>query len=93
MLNLYYDKSIGKTEKYEERKCFMVNDYTLVKVLDKIKKIAIEKLDDIRILIDTGDKFLDNITLKNVVVLMTCVIKESDNFYRKLFLEEVLHDE
>ena len=93
MLDLYYDKSIGKTEKYEERKCFMVNDYTLVEVLEKIKKIAIEKLDDIRILIDPGDKFLDNITLKNVVVLMTCVIKEGAKFYRKLFLEEALHDE
>ena len=63
-----------------------------IKYQTRLKKQLL-KNDDIRILIDTGDKFLDNITLKNVVVLMTCVIKEGDNFYRKLFLEEVLHDE
>ena len=33
-----------------------VDDYTLDKVLDKIKSLGIEKLDDSRILIDTDYK-------------------------------------
>ena len=43
----------------------MVDDYTLDKVLDKIKRIGIKKLEDIKILIDTDDKLTDNITLKS----------------------------
>ena len=38
------------------KKYFMVDDYTLDKVLDKIKRIDIEKLDDTKILIETDDK-------------------------------------
>ena len=34
----------------------MVDDYTLDNVLDKIEKIDTEKLDDIKILIDTDDE-------------------------------------
>ena len=37
MLNLYYHKLIGKTEENEGKK-LIVDDYTLDKVLDKIKK-------------------------------------------------------
>ena len=88
ILNLYYDKLIGKIEKYEGQKYLMVVDYTLDKVLVKIKGIVIEKLGDIRILIDT-----DDIILKNAVILMTCVITDGDKFYPHLFLEEVLHNE
>ena len=36
------------------------------------------------------DKLPDDITLKNVVILMACVIKDGDKFYPQLFLEEVL---
>ena len=43
----------------------MVDDYILDKVLDKIKRIGIEKFEDIRILVDTDDKLTDGITLKN----------------------------
>ena len=49
----------------------MLDDYTLDKVLEKTKKIGIEKLDDTKILIDTDHKLLDYITLKNAVILMT----------------------
>ena len=49
----------------------MVNGYTLDKILDKIKRIGIEKLDDTKILNDADDKFHDDITLKNIVTLMT----------------------
>ena len=48
----------------------------LDKVLDKIKEIiSIQKVDDGRILIDTDNKLLDDITLKNVVILMTSIEK------------------
>ena len=35
----------------------------------------------------------DVVPLKNVVVLMTCVIKDDVKFYRQQFLEEALYDE
>ena len=71
----------------------MVDDYTLNKILDKIKRIGIKKLEDTKILIDEDDKLPDDISLKNVVILMTCVVKDGDEFYLRLFLEETLHDE
>lgn len=47
------------------------------KVLDGIKEvIGIEKFYDSKILVDTDDKFPDDITLKNVVVLITYVLKD-----------------
>ena len=66
----------------------IADDYTLDKVLDKFKKINIEKLDDIRILIDTDDKWPNDITLKNVILmmcLMICIIKDGDKFCAQLF--------
>ena len=74
MLNLYYHKLIGKTEENEGKK-LIVDDYTLDKVLDKIKKISIKKLDD---------KLQDDITLKNPVISMTCIIKGGDKFYSQI---------
>ena len=61
------------------------------KVLHKIQKIMdIEKFDDIKLLIDADDKLPDDISLKNVVILITCVIKDGDKFYPQLFSEDVL---
>lgn len=55
----------------------MTEKFLLDKVLDKTKEVmCIEKLDDIKILIDTGDKFPDGITLKDALILMTCPIKD-----------------
>ena len=51
----------------------MVDDYTLEKVLEKIKRIGIEKPENTNILIGTDDKLADDITLKNAVVLMMCI--------------------
>ena len=82
MLNLFYDELIGKIEEYEGKNHLMVGDYTL----DKIKRIGLKKLNNIRILIDTDDKLPDDVTL------MTCVIKNNDKFYLELSLEEVLYD-
>ena len=56
----------------------MVDDYTLDKVLDNIKRIGIENHDKIKILLDADDKLLDDI-FKNVI-WMTCVIKNGDKF-------------
>ena len=59
-----------------KKKKFMVDDYILHKVLDKLKEIIkIKKLDDTKILIDTDDKLPDDITIKNLVILMKCVTK------------------
>ena len=63
----------------------------LNKALDKIKKImGIEHFDNTEISVDTDDKLPDNITLKNVVILMTCGIKGKNEFYPQIFLEEAL---
>ena len=68
----------------------MIDDYILDKVLGKIKMIIdIEKFDDTKILIDTGDKLADEVTIDNVVILVSSVIKDDDKFYPQL-LEEAL---
>ena len=70
----------------------MILDINILdKVLVKIKiKIGIGKFDDTKKLIDTDNKLADKITFKNIVILISCVIKDDDNFYPKLFLEEAL---
>ena len=58
------------------------DDYMLNKVLDKTKKIrGIEKNEITKIFSDTDHKVADDSTLKNFVILMTCVIKEDGKFY------------
>ena len=44
-------------------------------------------------MIDTDDKFIDYITLKNVVMLITYGIKDDAKFYQQIFLEEALYNE
>ena len=57
----------------------MVGDYMLDKVLDKIKMIiGIKKFEDTKILIEADDKLLDDVTLKNVVIIITCAIKNAE---------------
>ena len=64
----------------------MVDDYMLNKILNRIKEIRdIQKFDNTKILVDT-----DDIIFKNVVLLMTCVIKDYGKFYPQLFLEEAM---
>ena len=71
------------------KKYLRVGDYTLNKALDKIKKIiGIKKFDDTKILTDKNDKLPNDITLKNVSILVTCVINDNDKFYPQMFLEE-----
>ena len=66
------------------------HDNNLDKVLEKIKKMNIEKFDDLKIQINADDKLPDDITVKNGVILITCVIKDDDKFHPQLFLEEAL---
>ena len=57
----------------------------LDKVLDKIKEIiGIAKLGDTKILIDTDHELQDNITFRNVI-LMICFVKDDDKFYPQIF--------
>ena len=62
----------------------------LDKVLGKIKVITgIEKFGNIKILIDIDDKLLDNITSENVLVFMTCVIKDDNIFIHNYFQKKL----
>ena len=65
----------------------MVDDYMLDRVLDKIKEIKdFDKLDVTEIMID--NKLVDEITIQNVAIIISCVIKNYDNIYQQLFVEE-----
>ena len=39
---------------------------------------------------DTDDKLADDVTLKNIVILILHVFKNEDKFYEQIFLEEAL---
>ena len=73
----------------------MVDDYMLDNVLAKITEIiGIEKFDDTMTLIDTEYKLLHEITLKNVVIVMTCVTKMmivdiSTNIFRSIIIKSI----
>ena len=64
---------MGKIEEHEGKEYSVVDDYMLDKVLNKVKEIIVmEKFDDTKNLINTYDELLDDITIKRVVILMTC---------------------
>lgn len=64
----------------------MTNDYMLINVLQKIKKMkGIDVNDDTKILIGTDDKLPDNITFKNALILMMGVTKDNGKFYPQIF--------
>ena len=93
MLSLHFHELMEKIEEREGKNSWLLDSYILDKVLDDIKEtIDIEKFDDIKILIDMNNELPDDITFKNVVILMTCVIKDNDKIYPKIFLEEALYD-
>ena len=49
-----------------------------------------EEMTSIKKLVEAGDKLPDAITFKNVVILITWIIKDGDKCYQQLFLEEAL---
>ena len=73
----------------------MVDDYMLDNVLAKITEIiGIEKFDDTMTFIDTEYKLLHEITLKNIVIVMTCVTKMmivdiSTNIFRSIIIRSI----
>ena len=51
--------------------------------MGKIKEIlVIEKFDNTKILIDADDKLPNDITLRNVLILITCIIKDDNKYIR-----------
>ena len=52
--------------------------------------IGIEKLNNSKILIYTEKRLAYEVTLKNVMILISCVVKADDKFYPEIFLEEAL---
>ena len=58
---------MGKDKEYEGKKWLMIDDHVLDKVLSKIKqRIDIGNFDDNKILIETDDKLLDDITSNKI---------------------------
>ena len=71
----------------------MVRDWILNKVLDQIKETTgIERYDGTKILNDADVKLPDDIIFKNIVILMTSVIKDGNKFYLQLVLELLLYN-
>ena len=74
-----------------KEKYLMFNDYILDKVLGKTEEmIGTEKFDNTNIFIDADDKLWNDIILKYILILITCVITDDNKFYFQLFLEEAL---
>ena len=67
----------------------MLDIYKTRYILDKIKKNN-EKFDDTNILIGTDDKLPDNITLKNVVILIIFVLKDDGKLCPQIFKKHCL---
>ena len=60
-------------------------------VLDKIKKIIdIKKFDNTKSLTDTDDQLPDDITFKNVTIIIACVLKDNGKFYLHIFLNKAV---
>ena len=91
MLILHYPELMRKIKDHGGRKYLMVDDYMLYDVLDTVKEmISIVEFHDTKILIDIYDELPHDSTLKNVAILITCVIKDGHKFYLQLFLEGAL---
>ena len=65
LLSLYSHELLGKIEEHEEKSFLIVDNYMLEKLLEKIKEIiGIDQFDDTKVLIETGVKLPDGITLR-----------------------------
>ena len=52
--------------------------------------IDINKFDDSKISIYTDDKLANEVTLKNIVTLISYILEDGEKFCPQLFLEETL---
>ena len=78
-----------------DKKYLIVNDNVSNKALDKIKKIIdFVKFDNTKILFHTYDKLPNDFTLKDAVILITCVTNDDGKSYSQIFLgEEIYHEQ
>ena len=77
-------------EEHNEKK-YLETDNMLNRVWDKIKMmIGIDKFNNSKILIYTEKKLAYQVTLKNIMISISCVVKVDDKFYPKIFSEEAL---
>ena len=77
MSSLHY-RELTREIKYHERdKYLMVDDYMVDKILERIKEITnIEEFDKTKILIDTNNKFPDDMLWYYCIVVICCDIIE-----------------
>ena len=77
MSSLHY-RELTREIKYHERdKYLMVDDYMVDKILERIKEITnIEEFDKTKILIDTDNKFPDDMLWCYCIVVICCDIIE-----------------
>lgn len=76
--------------RYVHSNCIIMNQWESFKNMKKMFLMTdnnmVEKVfDNTKMLIVIDNKLPDDVALKNVVILMTCVIKENDKFYTKIF--------
>ena len=72
----FYYELMRKTEEYERQNCLICDDNILDKVLNIIKEaLSNQKFDDTKILIDTDNKLSDDFTVKNIMNLITVLLK------------------
>ena len=65
----------------------------LNEVSDGIKKVAgIKKFDNTKPLIDASDKLPADIIVKDILIVITCAIKDNNKQYPQIFLEEGLYN-
>ena len=62
----------------------MVNDQKNYQTKIKETRDIVKCDDDNNISIHTNDKLQDHIFLKNIVILITCIIKDDGKFYPQL---------
>lgn len=87
ILSPHFQELVGKVKKYNAEKYLMVTD----SVSNKIEKVVGTEFGKNKILIDTDDKFPNDIFLKEVFIILTCIIKDDCNYYPQMLLEQTLH--
>ena len=84
-------KLMGKIEEHEGKKYLTTDDYGLDWVLYKTEMIIdINKFNNSKILINSNNNLVNEVVLKNNVILISWFVRDRDKFYPQLFLEKTL---